>query len=114
VSASYESRLDHIAAALPATVKAIEVRGANTVAAGARLTAPVRTGRLKGAIHTEVADDGEGMYVVAGDHEAWYGHFAEFGTVREAARPFLVPTLEAESPGIIADAERAVRQVCEG
>lgn len=113
MSAHYESRLSHVAAALPPTLKEVEVRRANEIKVTAQANAPVRRGKLKAAIHTEAADDGDGTYVVAGDGEAWYGHFSEFGTVRQPAKPFLVPATEAHFQPFVADAERSIQRVCE-
>jgi len=54
----------------------------------------VRTGRLRGSITWNLAEDLEGVYVDVGSN-VFYAPFVELGTTRMAPRPFLVPALEA-------------------
>lgn len=65
--------------------------------------APRRTGRLAKAIRAERRKaDNDNMPVsdVVVEHgkgstyDAFYWHFQEFGTVKQAAHPFIVPTIE--------------------
>lgn len=88
-----------VAAQIPARLDAAARAVAEATAERARNRVPVDSGRLKDAIHVE--REGLGEYaVIAGDRDAWYGHFVEFGTVRTAARPFLAPAVEETRPTI--------------
>lgn len=68
--------------------------GAKLIESAAKASVPVRSGKLRDAIHTEKSD--EGVSVIAGDGSAFYGHIVEFGSVQMGARPFLVPALESK------------------
>lgn len=87
-----KSRLPQIAAALPARVKVGLEAGADGIASAAKDRVTVASGKLRESIHTDIQP--EGVYVVAGDNDAWYGHLVEYGTSHTAARPFLIPALE--------------------
>lgn len=54
----------------------------------------VRTDRLRGSITWQIGRDLIGLFAVVGTN-VFYGPFVERGTSRMAARPFLVPALEA-------------------
>ena len=95
-----KSRIPEIIVAIETELATAAEAGAETVAAAARARVPVATGRLRDAIHTERREDG--VYVIAGDNEAWYGHIVEHGGRDHPAHPFLVPALE-ESRGTIID-----------
>lgn len=72
---------------------------AEAIDAGAKGRAPVATGALRDAIHTEKR--AEGSYaVVAGDSKVFYGHLVEHGTTKAPAHPFLIPAAEAERNNI--------------
>lgn len=94
------SRLPAITAEMHAKVIAAVAEGAEQVADDARERVPVASGRLRDAIHVDHQDDG--VHVIAGDTDAWYGHLVEYGTARTPARPFLVPALEATRTEIVA------------
>lgn len=64
------------------------------VAEGARERVPVDTGSLRDAIHVEA--DSEGVRVIAGDSDAFYGHIVEHGGAKTPAQPFLTPAFEVE------------------
>lgn len=100
----YTSRLPKIARQLPRIRNEIEEEGADIVKRSAQARVNVRTGRLQRAIHTKA--EPEGVYVVAGDTQAFYGHFLEFGTTHHRAYPFLIPALEASKPVIEAIASK--------
>lgn len=92
---SLKSRLPMIAAELRPKVSAAVKRGAELVAADARIRVP--TGppevHLKDHINVRRRDAAE-YEVSAGNEETFYGHMVEFGTTHSAPRPFLVPALE--------------------
>lgn len=58
--------------------------------------APVRTGTLKKSIDVSRVKAKDGVkYVEIGPNEdGWYGKFAEFGTVKMKAKPFMAPGYE--------------------
>ena len=61
------------------------------------MLAPVRTGELQDALKKKsVPQPGPRALVkVAVDYDvAFYGHFPEFGTVKMAARPFMLPSFD--------------------
>ena len=87
-----KSRLPQIALQVEILVEEAIEEGAEHVAAAARQRVRVASGKLRDAIHTD--DQDEGVYVVAGDTDAWYGHLVEHGTAHTSPHPFLVPSLE--------------------
>jgi HK97 gp10 family phage protein len=102
------SRIPEIAAALSPEVMVAVEAGAETIVEAAKARVPVDTGRLRDAIHTEI--EGAGVYVVAGDREAFYGHIIEHGSVYAPARPFLLPALEETRAAVLAEVEAAIRR----
>lgn len=67
-----------------------------------KASAPVDTGTLRGAI-TSRRERGErdevaaALWITNGSgarKDAWYWHFVEFGTMAQAASPFIVPAVE--------------------
>ena len=98
-----KSRLPEITRELHTRVSEGTEAGAEIVVAKAKERVPVRSGRLRDAIHTEFKGSGD-WNVVAGDREVFYGHMIEFGTTRAPAHPFLIPALEESR----ADIEKAV------
>lgn len=88
-----QSRFPQIAAELGPKVDAQILAAAGLVAAKARARVPVRSGRLRNAIHIERQGFAEHA-VVAGDRDAFYGHIVEHGGAHSPAQPFLVPALE--------------------
>jgi HK97 gp10 family phage protein len=62
------------------------------IANDARVLAPKQTGKGARSIHHEIGFDERGAYVrVSWSKEAFYMQFAEFGTSRQTATPFLRP-----------------------
>lgn len=96
-----KSRLPEIAATLPGRVDAALKAGADLVAEDAIVRVhPHRLGgELEDAIHVDDRQR-EGIYVIAGDDTAFYGHLVEHGTSHSAPYPFLVPALEANQDRI--------------
>lgn len=80
----------------PRTKTGLKV-AAEMIAEGARANAPV--GRypphIRDAIHVEELEDDSGYTVMAGDDQVFWGHFVEFGTVKQPPRPFLLPAATA-------------------
>lgn len=88
--------------------------GAAEIRKEAKLHAPVDTGRLKASIYQKQIREASGQYkqvffVGARNgpkrkkggkkdysQSAWYWRFAEFGTAKMAARPFLRPAFESK------------------
>jgi HK97 gp10 family phage protein len=66
----------------------------DSVAERAAQAAPKRTGGGAESIHAEEAVDGEVR--VGWDRDHFYMLFAEVGTSKHAARPFLRPALDAQ------------------
>jgi HK97 gp10 family phage protein len=65
---------------------------AKALADDARALAPKQTGKGARSIDHEIGFDEKGAYVrVSWSKEAFYMQFAEFGTSRQAATPFLRP-----------------------
>lgn len=87
------SRLPRIPAEIEARLEAATAQTAQRVAEAARGKVPVATGTLRDAIHLEPNEHG-GVFVVAGNTEAFYGHLVEYGTAFTEARPFLLPAAE--------------------
>ena len=89
--------------------KAVQA-GADPIEKEAKRLVPTRTGALRDSITTRITKATANMAEasVAPDREkAWYGHFVEFGTVRRAAHPFLLPAFDNEQTAI----DTAVRTV---
>lgn len=93
------SRLPEISVEIHVIVQEALEQGAEEVVLQAKQQVPVNTGRLRDAIHTDT--EPEGVYVVAGDDEAWYGHLVEHGTAKTPPRPFLVPALDERRSEVI-------------
>lgn len=105
-----KSRLPQIEKQLAPAVNKALGEAAERIAAQAKANAPVRTGALKNSIEAkpgvfrvrERPAQGYGIYA------AWYWFFQEFGTVNQAAQPFMVPAAEAERLKLLADVKRAL------
>jgi HK97 gp10 family phage protein len=61
-------------------VKAALVKSADELVGMQKRLVPVKTGALRDSIHYEIEDDGLRATVTAGDKEAFYARFVEFGT----------------------------------
>ena len=82
--------------------KAIATAAYNTEA-GAKRRAPVDTGNLRDSITTNIASDGKSAEVGT---NVEYAPYVEFGTVHQAAQPYLLPAF--------ADAVKELRDTVEG
>jgi hypothetical protein len=94
MGATLKSRIPQIITAAEARVAAANLATAERIADGARGLVSRVSDDLHDAIHTE--PDQDGVAVVAGDDQIFYGHLVEFGSVHAAPHPFLVPAAEAE------------------
>jgi HK97 gp10 family phage protein len=103
------SRLPEIIAELGPAVEEAAAAGAELIAESAKARVPVVTGRLRDAIHVEASS--EGVYVIAGDREAFYGHIIEHGSVNAPAHPFLLPSLEENRSKVEDGVKAAIRRV---
>jgi len=106
------SRIPAIIAELQPLMESAIEPAAELIAVRARVRAPdappIGEG-LVSAIHTDTQP--EGVYVVAGDDEHWYGHFLEFGTRHSAPHPFLIPALEESRAEAVALGREALRHL---
>jgi HK97 gp10 family phage protein len=104
--ATLKSRLPQIAASLPVRVGAAVHAGSEGIAERARVTAPDRPPIGEGLPESIEARDGEQGY---GIYAAFYYRFNEFGTVKQAARPFMIPAAEAGKDELVAGVRAALR-----
>lgn len=71
----------------------------------AKLNAPVDTGMLRASITNEEVDDGYEVFT-----NVEYAQFIEYGTSRQAARPFLTPALDVATKGLKQRLERIIAE----
>jgi HK97 gp10 family phage protein len=105
---AYTSRIPQITIELAAKVDAALKAGAEAVERDAKARAPVNTGKLRAAIHTDRQGPGE-YAVVAGDDDVFYGHLVEFGTTYTPAHPFMIPAAEAKRQAVAASVAAALK-----
>jgi HK97 gp10 family phage protein len=108
---SLTSRFPQIAASLQPRVTAALREAADEVADEARGRVVVASGDLRDSIHVD--QDGDDVYVVAGNDDVYYGHLVEFGSTPGGtpmpARPFLIPALEAKRDDIVRSVKTVLR-----
>lgn len=102
-----KSRLPTITAEMHARVEAAVEVGAHGIVEEAQSRVPVSSGKLRDAIHVDRQADG--VHVVAGDMDAWYGHLVEHGTARTPPRPFLVPAFESKRDDLLTEVRAALK-----
>lgn len=104
VVVTVSSRIPEIRGTARRLAEVVVAKAALDIEAQAKARAPVRTGFLRSSI----AASGAGLewQVSVG---AAYAVFVEFGTSRMAARPYLVPAVEAVAPGFIDALAKVVR-----
>lgn len=96
--------LDRVLATLPDVVQvsvlgAAVAKGGEIIRAGAEARAPRRTGELAGGMTMEIEATRGGVTAHVGPgKEQFWGLFQEFGTVRQAAQPFLRPAIDEDGP----------------
>jgi HK97 gp10 family phage protein len=102
------SHLPEFIAGLESAMREIELAGAEKIAETARERVPYDPNtaeHLRDHIHVKETE--EGVLVVAGDKQAWWGHMVEHGTTHSPPEPFLIPSLE-ENVGEIETAANEV------
>lgn len=110
MSVKYESRFPQITRELRPKVSRGTRAGAELIVQAAKSRVPVRSGALRDAIHIDFRGDAD-YAVVAGDHNAFYGHMVEFGTTHSPAHPFLVPAVEERKAAVEAAIVVALRSL---
>jgi len=96
-------------------IRSAFAKGARTIRNAIRTAAPVRTGRLAGAVFSKRERDpgsfGLGELFAIGVRSgrkrsdargAWYWRFVEFGTAHQQAKPFIRPAFAQSAPGVLA------------
>lgn len=88
---------------------------AQVVVDSARGKAPVETGNLKKSIDKEVENskDNNCFFRVGIGKEAWYGRFAEYGTMYKPARPFLRPAVDENKDDVVKKIREALNDAIE-
>lgn len=135
MTASYKSRIPAVVASLPLAVGRPIKDGAENIASAAKVNAPDRPPPFSGLPESIEAKPGDitfgkqaafakvsgGMGLgtpvgrslatatTYGVWAAWYWHFLEFGTVKAAPRPFMLPAAEAQMPAIVAEVQAALK-----
>ena len=104
------SRLDTIARELSGELDDAVRMAAEAIEEGAKARAPIDSGELRDSIHSEKQADSSYL-VIAGDKDAFYAHFVEYGTSKNSPHPFLLPAAEAERDNINARARRALEDL---
>jgi HK97 gp10 family phage protein len=89
--ATLKSRLPEIELALEGRTQEGLRKAADLIVERAKERVPIGyyAPHLREAIHVE--EDPAGVRVVAGDQKTFYGAMVEFGTVKHAPQPFLLP-----------------------
>lgn len=104
--AKLTSRLPAIAASLQPRVNVAVHQGAELVASRAKDKAPDAPPIGEGLVEDiHVEDNEDGSYVLTN----WMAHFLEFGTVKMAAQPFLIPAAEESKDEVAAGVTAALR-----
>jgi len=105
------NRIGDFASKLDELVREATLAGAELIVESAKERVPVdptAKHHLRDAIHTQVDEDG--VWVVAGDREAWYGHMVEHGTTHSAPEPFLIPAVEENADKVVDLVRDAIRR----
>jgi HK97 gp10 family phage protein len=112
VSATLEDRLPLIMVELRTKVAAAVKAGAELVAEDAKTKVGYGPDphHIRDDIHVMRKDAAE-YSVVAGEPDTYHGHILEHGSVKMAARPFLVPALEENKGAIEGLVEAALRSL---
>ena len=96
-TAYYTSEIDRIIARVSGGVEPAVERAAKRIRASARQFVPVGEPRIHIRDTIRVTGQGHERYVRAGNRKTFYSHMVHWGTVRTAARPFMVQAAELES-----------------
>jgi HK97 gp10 family phage protein len=103
-----------VRAALAKLSRSVHAQAKQVVAAtclhvetGAKMRCPVRTGRLRSSIHSDIASDG--LSGTVGTNVV-YARPVEFGSRGRAPKPFLIPAFEAERLKFVAALRAALKE----
>lgn len=95
-----------------AEVRKVLADGTQLILFNARSRVPVDTGNLRYELEAKTSSDGMsgriGLVGKKAKKAAFYGRFVEFGTKRQAARPFLVPAYEQSKDWIMTNLRKAL------
>lgn len=91
------NKLPLIARRLPEAAGRVVKKTAFDVEAGAKAVVPVDTGNLKNSIAAEMTGPAEAIVGTGVE----YSVYVELGTVKMAARPYLIPAAEHARPSFI-------------
>src|SRR5262245_22663248 len=92
------------------------ILGSEVLQGSMSMRAPVRTGRLAGAIEVEVqrrVRRGAVVTRIGPSREGFYAKFIEFGTRFMAAQPFMRPAIDEDGPRAVTLMQDVVRQQTE-
>lgn len=105
------NRIPEFIAKLEGELRAVELAAAERIRDGAKNRVPVDPNaetHLKDAIHVD--PDEEGVWVVAGNKEHWFGHMVEHGTTHSGPEPFLIPAVEENTESFVSEAREVLRR----
>lgn len=97
------------------TAEALQTCAA-TIRDQAKTLCPVKTGKLRRSIRIQTRKEAEALSigVSAGNGEASYARFVEYGTSRRKAQPFMRPALALGKPLVVKAVGAAWRKALEG
>jgi len=100
VPAAYRlvSRFPQISAQAHVLARAAVTKAAHDIEAKAKLRVPVDTGATKNSIHTTATGDLSAEVAATTS----YAHYLEYGTVKMAARPYMLPAARDVEPSFLA------------
>lgn len=84
--------------------------GALRVERAAKQNAPVDTGRLRGSITHRLIDTGKNQVAAEVGTNVEYAVMVEFGTSKQAAKPYLFPAYLANKEKILKDLAKAFKK----
>ncbi len=99
-----DAKLKALSASLLSQLKDVVAIAAHNIERRGKEKVPVDTGATRNSIQPEFRDNGLSARI---GPSTWYAPFLEFGTRFRAARPFMLPALEAERASFI----KAVQQI---
>ncbi len=88
------------------------VKGALRVERDAKINAPVDTGRLRSSITHRLIDAGSDNPVTEVGTSVSYAVPVEFGTTRQPAKPYLLPSYNQNKDKILKDLAAAFKKGC--
>lgn len=85
------------------------LKSAYKIENNAKALTPVDTGRLKGSITTD-DNSTEGAIEIEIGTDVEYAPHVEYGTIKQAEKPFLNPALNSEIPNILSEVSSAIQR----